>query len=290
METCYADHAVQRTVTILENVQVGRDTWRVRFACPEIARHITAGQFVMLRIANRDNPLLGRPLAVYNVIFDAKNQPWALDVVYLVVGKMTKPLAEMQIGTKLDVWGPLGNGFPMLPSEEVIIVAGGIGQTPFLLLGKDYLGHGLAQLRDPSEQQPFVTADRVTLLYGARNKEYLACVDDFEKAGITVKVSTDDGSAGYHGLVTGLLKQELARPIVGKRTIFSCGPERMMEAVSEVALHNNVPCYVSLETPMACGIGICFSCVTKVKQDDGSWDYRRTCVEGPVFEAAKIEW
>ena len=76
----------------------------------------------------------------------------------------------------------------------------------------------------------------------------------------------------------------------GHRRIVCCGPEKMMEAVAHIAQQANVPCQVSLETPMACGIGICFSCVAKVRQDDGTWDYRRTCVEGPVFDAQAIEW
>ena len=108
--------------------------------------------------------------------------------------------------------------------------------------------------------------------------------------GIDLRLSTDDGSAGQHGFVTDILRQLLDEPATGSRKIVCCGPERMMEAVAEIAKQYRVPCEVSLETPMACGIGICFTCVAKVTQPDGSWDYKRTCVEGPVFDAEKIVW
>jgi dihydroorotate dehydrogenase electron transfer subunit len=115
-------------------------------------------------------------------------------------------------------------------------------------------------------------------------------VPDFQAAGIDVRMSSDDGSVGHHGLVTDTLKQVLDETAAEDRLVVCCGPEPMMHAVSELCGTRGVRCFVSLETPMACGIGICFSCVTKVRQADGSWDWKRTCVEGPIFEAEKIEW
>ena len=129
----------------------------------------------------------------------------------------------------------------------------------------------------------------MTLCYGARNRDYLAGLDDFAAAGVRVLTSTDDGSAGRHGLVTDLLRDVIAespRP----SHIVCCGPEPMMHAVAELAKSAQISCEVSLESPMACGIGICFSCVAKVRDASGGWDYRRTCVEGPVFDAASIEF
>jgi dihydroorotate dehydrogenase electron transfer subunit len=87
-----------------------------------------------------------------------------------------------------------------------------------------------------------------------------------------------------------VLQESAAQSAAGRARIVCCGPEKMMEAVAHLAQQAGVPCQVSLETPMACGIGICFSCVTKVRQPDGGWDYRRTCVEGPVFDAEQIVW
>ena len=129
----------------------------------------------------------------------------------------------------------------------------------------------------------------VTFCYGARTADYLAGIEDFQRLGIDVRLATDDGSLGHHGLVTDLLRQALAEHH-GRPNIVCCGPEPMMEAVAEIAHEARIPCQVSLETPMACGIGICFTCVAKVRQPDGTWDYKRTCVDGPVFDAELIEW
>jgi len=111
-----------------------------------------------------------------------------------------------------------------------------------------------------------------------------------------VRLSTDDGTMGHQGLVTDLLKDLLAEKTTtgssaSRQTrIVCCGPEPMMKAVARIASQADIPCQVSLETPMACGIGICFSCVTRVRDASGTWDYKRTCVDGPVFEASQIDW
>ncbi|MFP6667332.1 MAG: dihydroorotate dehydrogenase electron transfer subunit [Pirellulales bacterium] len=281
----YADSAVQSHVSVVENVRLARDTYRVRFRGPEIARRIVPGQFIMLRLADYDDPLIGRPLALYDTVLSETGEPIGIDVVYLVMGKMTSRLAMFTPGQSLEVWGPLGNGFAPQPAEHLIMVAGGIGQTPFVAVAQESLG--LRVYGDPPRQ--VAPADRVTLCYGARSAEYLAGVEDFQRLGVEVHISTDDGTCGHHGLVTDLLREQLVAAGQSVR-IDCCGPEPMMEAVTEIAQEFEVPCRVSLETPMACGIGICFSCVAKVRIEDGEWDYKRTCVEGPVFEAGEIVW
>ena len=282
-DTAYADQVWRGTVPIIDNVQVARDTFRVRFDCPSIADVFLPGQFVMLRLADTDDPLLGRPLAIYNVTEGPGQDSGLLDIVYLRVGKMTGRLAAMEPGRSLEVWGPLGNGFAHQKTDYLVMICGGIGQTPFLTLAQECLG--ARQFGDPPRQVPPVK--NVTLCYGARSDEFLACVDDFRELGVDVRISTDDGSAGHHGLVT-----ELIRPAVqesaGSCRIVCCGPEPMMEAVAEIAQELDVPCQVSLESPMACGIGACFSCVTKIRDSKGNVDYRRTCVEGPVFDAQRV--
>lgn len=291
----YADQAIQRTVEIIENVRLARDTFRLRFCAQEIARRIVPGQFLMLRMAGLNDPLIGRPLALYDTVPNAAGQPELVDVVYLVKGKFTSRLWQAQPGQRLDVWGPLGNGFchhsPLsthdsrTTTDHLIMVAGGIGQTPFLALAQEALGFkqygDLARVVSP--------AARVTFCYGARSADYFAGVEDFEKLGVAIRLATDDGSRGHRGLVTDLLKQVLAEKW-GTPRIVCCGPEPMMEAVAHIAQSANVPCQISLETPMACGIGICFTCVAKIRQSSGGWDYKRTCVEGPVFDAELVEW
>ena len=286
--THYADDACHETVTILENVPVARSTFRARFECPSMAERIKPGQFIMVRLAGLDDPMLGRPFALYDVVRDGDGgAPNAIDVVYLVGGKMTTRFSKLQAGQQLDVWGPLGNGFSSSidQASPLIMVAGGIGQTPFLALGKEQL-QKQQYGRMPRE---IPESAKVTLCYGARTADFLAGTDDFKSAGIDLRICTDDGSAGHHGLVTDLLSQAIDESESTPQVV-CCGPEPMMEAVAKMTAAREVPCHVSLETPMACGIGICFSCVAKVTDESGDWDYKRTCVEGPVFDARKIVW
>lgn len=282
---CYADQAWFGAVTVEENVPLAKDTFRVRLGCPEIAARIVPGQFVMLRLAGFDDPLLGRPLALYDTVLDGRGEPRGIDLVYLVSGKLTGKLATFTAGQKLEIWGPLGNGFRAEPARHLILVAGGIGQTPFVALTREASG-GRCYGNPP---RPAARAERVTLCYGARTRAYLAGIEDFERAGAEVRISTDDGSAGQSGMVTSLLEDLLReeRDSGGCR-VASCGPEAMMAAVAEMTSRYGVPCQVSLETPMACGVGICFTCVARVRDQAGGWDYRRTCVEGPVFDARTI--
>jgi dihydroorotate dehydrogenase electron transfer subunit len=283
--TCYPDHVWQGQVVICENVPLARDTYRLRFACPQIARRILPGQFLMLRFPGCNDPLLGRPLALYDVGCDGQGDAALVDIVYMAIGRMTRLLAVREPGSRLEIWGPLGNGFAPQPAEHLVMVAGGIGQTPFLSLAKEYTGR--QTYGDPARVAP--RAKRVTLCFGARSQEHLACVDDFRNAGVDVRLSTDDGSQGHHGLVT-----ELIRPLVQQSPwpcrIVCCGPEPMLRATARLAAQLDLPCQVSLESPMACGIGICFSCVVPIREASGGWDYRRTCVDGPVFDAAEVKF
>jgi dihydroorotate dehydrogenase electron transfer subunit len=265
---------------VTETVRLARDTYRIRLHGPDLARSIRPGQFLMLRLPGTTDPLLGRPFALYDTVHDAQGQPAALDVVYLVVGKVTGLLAELRAGDRVEVWGPLGNGFPELSGlDHVGLVAGGIGQTPFLAYLRQLLGQ-----RGYGGRPARRAAQRVSLYYGVRSADLAAGVEDFRAAGATVHLASDDGSLGFHGFVTQLLETH-APP----RHLVGCGPEPMMKVLAALARRWGVPCHLSLETPMACGIGICFSCVTRVRAGAG-WDYRRVCVEGPVFDAACLAW
>lgn len=268
----------QQTAQVVENVALAERTYRIRLHCPKIAMAIRPGQFVMLRLLGTSDPLLGRPFALYDTVLDDRGNPIGIDVVYLVVGKMTGLLADGRFGESIEIWGPLGNGFPKLEAEHVVFVAGGIGQTPFLAYSRQLLGS-----RGYGEQAAARSANRVSLYYGVRTKALSAGVDDFRTAGCDVKLASDDGSLGFHGFVTQLLARDRpAGPFIG------CGPEPMLHALAKLTSSWNARCYLSLETPMACGVGACFSCVTKVKTPTG-WDYKRVCVDGPVFDADKLE-
>jgi dihydroorotate dehydrogenase electron transfer subunit len=284
MHTSKPEHICQETAVVEQHVPLACDTYRLRLPCPEIAATIRPGQFLMLRLAGTNDPLLGRPLALYDTYCNGSGRPLGVDIVYQAIGRMTRRLASLKVGERLDIWGPLGNGFPPAKTGHLIMAAGGIGQTPFMALARHYLGLG------DYGQPPMVVprAKKVTLCYGVRTAAFLAGVEDFRRLGVEVSISTDDGSAGHCGTVVELISRVVEASPYPCR-IVACGPEKMLHATAAMAAAWGLPCQISLESPMACGIGICFSCVTKIRDAQAGWDYRRICVEGPIFDAADVE-
>jgi dihydroorotate dehydrogenase electron transfer subunit len=271
---------IHRNVPVIENVPLARATYRIRLEAAEVAGSIRPGQFVMLRIPGSTDPLLGRPFALYDTVLEVGGRPSAVDIVYLVVGRMTASLSTRRPGDPVEVWGPLGNGFPQPANEEHIgLVAGGIGQTPFLAYVRDLLGQ-----RGYGGRPAQRSVKRVSLYYGVRTADLAAGIDDFREAGAALHLASDDGSLGFHGFVTQLLETH-APP----GHLIGCGPEPMLKALAALARRWHVPCHLSLEMPMACGLGICFSCVTRVRTAS-TWDYRRVCVDGPVFDSDILAW
>jgi dihydroorotate dehydrogenase electron transfer subunit len=282
---CAADAAHYLRAPIVDHRRIADRTWRLRLDCPEIAAAALPGQFVMLRIPDRHDPLLARPLAVYDS-FPVADRPQHVDFVYLVHGKFTTALATLRPGTEVVLWGPLGNGFDPPVVDHLLLVAGGIGQTALLALARERLG----QAAYGAPPRPAPRSRRVTFCWGAASGDRFGDVDDFRQAGCDVHLATLDGSAGIRGTVVDLLRSLFADRGAAPRHVACCGPEPMMAAVTRWAEAVGAGCDVSLEAPMACGVGICFTCVARVRDAAGGWDYRRTCVEGPVFPGAAIEW
>lgn len=284
--------ARQQRVRVLSQRKLARDTFALALETPEIAAAIVPGQFFMVRAVDTGEraravqtvqPLLGRPFALYDTVL-SDGRPVGVEFGYTVVGKLTGLMPSWQPGDLVDIWGPLGNGFPPAAGDHVMLVAGGIGQTPFLAVVREALG--LRQYGHPprgSSQKP----RWLTCCYGVRSAAYLAGLDDFALPGLEMRLATDDGTRGHHGFVTDLLAEAL-RSADRPDRVYCCGPEPMMHAAARLCRAASVPCWLSLESPMACGFGACFSCVTRVRMEDGDWDYRRTCVEGPVFPAERL--
>lgn len=277
-------NAGQHTAYVDDVRRLADDTWAVRVRCPELAEKITPGQFLMIRPLHGSDPLLGRPFALFDVVRDSTGERQGIEFGFVTVGKLTTIMSQWRAGDAVSLWGPLGNGFPVPDCRHLICVAGGIGQTPFLGVIREALG--LEEYGCPARTLPR-RPESVSLCYGVRSERFLAGLDEFRVPGLNLKIATDDGSYGHHGFVTDLLREQLSAQLPDVR-VYCCGPEPMMKAVAEICERATVPCWLSLETPMACGFGACFSCVTKVREADGSWDYRRTCVEGPVFPAEKL--
>ncbi len=277
--TTFADHADHVRVSILANDLIAKDTMRVCFRAPHLAARVVPGQFFMLRVAGLNDPLIGRALALFRCDDET------VEVVYLVKGKFTSRLALMRAGESIEVCGPLGNGFSNTSVDHLVMVGGGIGMTPFLSLAREALKY--QSFGQPVRTSGF--AKRVSFCYGVRTADYLAAVEDFQSAGVTVHVATEDGSVGPPQRVTSPLEKLFVANDGDSMRVVCCGPEPMMAAVSALSKKYGIPCEVSLETPMACGIGICFTCVAKIGSEK-DWDYKRTCVEGPIFDAQEIVW
>ncbi len=268
--------------TTLENRQIADSTWKISIQAPEFAARVESGKFVMLRLAAGDDPLLGRPFAIY----DVDKTSGRVEVVYAVVGKGTTRLTTLRPGDPIRLWGPLGNGWAEAlcgqTPKNLVLVAGGVGNAPFYLLIKEQLE---AAKKDPAN------APKLTFVFGARSAERLSCVDDFRALGVDVRLATEDGSAGTKGFVTDVFPEILPNDVASEGVrLLCCGPHPMLKAVAKYSEARGFECWTSLESPMACGLGICFSCVVDWKTDDGTWDYKRTCADGPVFDASRLRW
>ena len=265
---------IDERVEILRNEEVAGGFCLARLRAPHIASRAEPGQFVNLQVGTGVAQLLRIPLSVCALDEEAG---W-IEVLYELTGPKSRALSLAGVGVLMQCLGPLGKGFtPPQDGAATILVGGGIGVPPMLFWGKVLQRRGCP----------------VTLLVGARNKAKHLPDALLTPAANAVRRATDDGSLGHAGLVTDLLREELAGE--GARSVYCCGPHAMMRAVASVARDFTVPCQVSLEEYMACGIGICVGCAVELERegrDDGSdyTRYGRICVDGPVFDALQVKW
>ncbi len=266
----------ERRLDLESTHTLARRCFVLEYRCPDIAAASLPGHFVMISVGDGIDPLLRRPMAIYRIVREAGA---AVGFTLLVerTGRGTTLMARAKAGDEADVLGPLGCPFRLpaagvLDDEEDLLVMGGVGAAPFPLLAETLTSRGA----------------RVRAFVGGRSREDLLCLDDFAELDVPVHLATDDGSAGHHGFVTGALEAHLRRA-AGRPRIYSCGPTPMMRAVDELAVRHGCDHQVSLEAPMACGIGVCLSCVVPVDRGD-AWIYQRICREGPVFDAATLGW
>ena len=220
------------------------------------------GQFVHIRCGG--SLLLRRPISVCSCQADEPED--LLSLVFEVRGEGTAWLAGRREGDTLDVLGLLGNGFDMRPEDRYLLVGGGIGVPPM---------RGCAQY----------SGGRSTAILGFRSRDKAILTDLFEKECAAVHIATDDGSLGYHGFVDALVRQELARDR-NYDAVLACGPKPMLKNVYKAAAEFGVPCQVSMEQRMGCGVGACLVCVCDMK--NGS--RKHVCKDGPVFKAEEVDW
>ena len=263
------DNMYQETVEVLWNNKAGNACYRIGLTCHRGYSGAKPGQFIMLHFPGRITPFLPRPFSIHRLI-KTGDRTTGIELLYKVVGEGTKMLSELQKGDIVDILGPLGNGFSFSDYyKRIFIVAGGIGVAPMLLLAS-YL------------QTKGVNTSECTVFLGGRSKDDLLCADDFLHTGMKIYLTTDDGSAGDHCLVTHPLEtaSKKDRPDI----IYACGPLEMIKCVVGIAEKYTVPCQVSIETIMACGMGACLGCA--VEKKEVSSHYMHACLDGPVFNAS----
>jgi len=259
---------------VLTREELCADTVYLTIAAPAIAAVASAGQFVQVGVGSAEatDPFLRRPIS----LADIDPAAGTIGLVIRAIGRGTRRLLVLPAGAKIDLLGPVGHGFPADLKGRVLLVGGGVGAAPLLPLA--------AQLAAPAAAQAVGGAGAVFLV-GARTRPELWGAMLGARAGAQCVVSTDDGSAGHHGLVTDLVKAQLAAGPID--AICACGPLPMMRAVAVLAAAADVPCYVSLEQRMGCGIGACLGCAWPRSANAGG-GYARVCVDGPVFAATEV--
>jgi dihydroorotate dehydrogenase electron transfer subunit len=241
--------------------RVGEGIFVLSFTSAVLGRSIRPGQFLNLRVEEGCVPLLRRPFSAYRVDGDR------IEIIFNVVGRGTDALRRKKPGDVLDVLGPLGKPFGTAdPGYDTgILIGGGLGVAPLPLLTAALKAHGKT----------------IATFLGARSAPHLV-TDHLEQPDI----ATDDGTRGFHGNVVDLVSAVLRRKPVSRPKIFACGPTPMLKAVASYARSSNIPCEVSLEGPMGCGIGICQGCPVEltgpVKQ------YALMCKDGPTFDIRTI--
>ena len=243
---------------LIKKTELCRGIYDFTVNAPEISAQAQPGQFLHINCGG--STLLRRPIS----ICDAAND--TVRFAFQVKGAGTKELSEFEIGDSIDIMGPLGHGFTVNKGEKAVIIGGGIGVFPLLRLAR-------------------LTQGAVFL--GFRNKELVVMEDEFKATGSNVTVCTDDGSYGYNGFAIAAMGEYLLENETDM--IYCCGPTPMLKAVKQIAEYRKIPCQLSLEQRMGCGIGACLTCVCETK-DEGMAKYKQVCTCGPVFDAKEVKF
>ncbi|MCL2235107.1 MAG: dihydroorotate dehydrogenase electron transfer subunit [Defluviitaleaceae bacterium] len=251
---------------VLENKLIAPDVWDMRICASDTVKAAQAGQFVSLYTGD-SAMLLPRPISICEI----DRLAGVLRIVYRVVGGGTEKIAALKTGCQVQGLAPLGSHYQINPKHgKFAIVGGGMGTPPMLALASKIRGE--------------VPNAHISVFLGFRDKSQVILDDDFTKYANGVTVSTDDGSFGVKGNPIQLLPDNPEFDAV-----FGCGPHIMLKYLAKYADGKGLPCHVSLEERMACSIGACLACVTKIGTTN-DWQYSRVCASGPVFDAKEVVW
>ena len=257
---------VKENCKLIKKEELVSGIYKYSVEAPEIAKSAKPGQFLEIKVTKEGvEPFLRRPISIFNLDGDV------VEFIFQVKGRGTELLAKREVGEKIDIMGPLGFGiFKIDDYKNVSIIGGGIGIYPLYELAKELNGK----------------AQNINVYLGFRNRSLVTCEKDFEEVSNKLVIATDDGSYKQKGFAINYLKEDAKsqKPDI----IFACGPLPMLKSVREYAMAENIPCQISLEERMGCGIGACLGCAVKVisgKEDR----FGHVCKEGPVFNATDVE-
>ena len=286
---------IQLNSSITSNEQLNEKCWQMTLEAPQIASEIKPGQFVNVKIGKTFDPLFRRPFSVFRRV-KAGNSYSGIEIVYEVVGIGTRLMTELEPGDTLDIIGPLGHGFEWQRDKKVhVLLTSGIGAPPLFMLGEE-ISQAVAEYG----------LELITLL-DAKIEKFLILEKEFRTLNGKVMVSIHDGTYGYHGYVTEMLKEAIDTGEISRRDcmIYACGPELMLKALVPICKQYDIPAQVSIERHMGCGIGTCLSCVCKVDKNsvlkyrdlksshiqfglEEDFGYALVCKDGPVFNIDEV--
>jgi dihydroorotate dehydrogenase electron transfer subunit len=251
--------------------QITDQIFCLTLSAPEWARAARSGHFVNVQVPQCGEVLWRRPFSVH----DADPDKGTIDILFAAIGRGSHVLSLCKAGDVLSVLGLLGNYFTIPPDlKEIVIVAGGIGIAPFNLL--------LRQVQ--------AWPGKKIVFYGVRTANQVCCIESLQQLGADVRISTEDGTLGQKGLITGPLEEHLASSAMSAgRMLYICGPTPMLRAVRELTQKYKTPAQVTVENKMACGFGACVGCPVELAQprSDGQ-KYLLACKDGPVFPLEEI--
>jgi dihydroorotate dehydrogenase electron transfer subunit len=268
------------TARIVDHYEVVKDHFLMSLQVPSDFQTAVPGQFVMVRVKERDEPFLSRPFSINFLNFD--NAGTIMGILYKVVGKGTTIFSRLKKEDELYVIGPLGNGFTMPPDrKKIALVAGGMGIAPLSFLA-EYLKRQTSAIVQGGRE--------IVCYFGASTSQLLFDRERLENTCSNLVVCTDDGSDGYHGTVIELFQNHVDTYADNDSIVFCCGPDPMMAGIAEIVTKYSIPCQVSMEERMACGVGACLGCVVRVKSHGDRPHYMTVCKDGPVFDVNDIVW
>ena len=245
---------------------VATGTFLMGLRSAEIVIQARPGQFVMIRVGMNTDPLLRRPFSICGT----RREDLFL-ILYKIVGKGTAIMSNAMKGEKLSVVGPLGRGFePPEPGRKSLFVSGGIGVAPLVFLAQE-------------------VKNNLVFMAGYRSANEIVPMEQVGLSLTDISIATDDGTAGHSGFATELLESHLAGFAEDHPEIFACGPLPMLKRVAALTIERDIPCQVSLEANMACGLGACQGCAVKASKDSNK-TYYHVCQDGPVFDVHTLDW